>query len=294
MLTIFAIPKQFKGIYQTIQTNAIKSWLKLDPKPEIILFGDDQGTAQIAKKYNLIHLPEIERNNNGTPIVSDLYRQARKIAKNDIICSLNSDIIIGNDLQIATKKLFSEYKKAFLVSRRWEIDIKEPIDFSAPDYFEKLKKHAYTQGYLQEPTGIDVFIINKYFFDNNHFEMPPFSIGHPGAKYDNWLIWYAKKQGATVIDITNSVFIGHQIHPGPQNRVMSPAKEAEHWINLKLAGGYGYCYDVLDAEYRTDSNLKVEKVPLTLKSLLKYSKRYIQRIRDFVRFNLNNAIRIHL
>ena len=24
-------------------------------------------------------------------------------------------------------------------------------------------------------------------------KMPPFSIGWPGAKYDNWMIWYAKR-----------------------------------------------------------------------------------------------------
>ena len=39
-LTIFAMPKAFSGHTGMIQNNAIRSWARLDPKPEILLFGD--------------------------------------------------------------------------------------------------------------------------------------------------------------------------------------------------------------------------------------------------------------
>ena len=47
MLTILSTPKRFSGIFEVIQTNAITSWTQLDPRPEIILFGRDEGTAEI-------------------------------------------------------------------------------------------------------------------------------------------------------------------------------------------------------------------------------------------------------
>ena len=59
MLTIFAIPKAFKGQFDAIQHNAIRSWVQLDPKPEVVLFGDDEGTAEIANELGLRHIPEI-------------------------------------------------------------------------------------------------------------------------------------------------------------------------------------------------------------------------------------------
>ena len=39
MYTIFSCPKEFTSLFGIIQRNAINSWLKLSPKPNIILFG---------------------------------------------------------------------------------------------------------------------------------------------------------------------------------------------------------------------------------------------------------------
>jgi len=44
MLTLFALPKPFRGRNGIIQQNAIRSWTLLEPTPEIILFGDEFGT----------------------------------------------------------------------------------------------------------------------------------------------------------------------------------------------------------------------------------------------------------
>ena len=62
MLTIFAIPKAFKGHVDIIQRNALKSWTLLQPQCEIILCGDDPGVAEVAGDFGAEHLPDIERN----------------------------------------------------------------------------------------------------------------------------------------------------------------------------------------------------------------------------------------
>ena len=48
MLTIFALPKPFRGHAGVIQRNAIQSWLRLQPACEVILLGDEPGTREVA------------------------------------------------------------------------------------------------------------------------------------------------------------------------------------------------------------------------------------------------------
>src|SRR5436309_411668 len=46
MLTLFAAPKPFRGHIGIIQRNAITSWTKLQPRPEIILYGTQECTRR--------------------------------------------------------------------------------------------------------------------------------------------------------------------------------------------------------------------------------------------------------
>ncbi|UZE93498.1 MAG: hypothetical protein IB617_01545 [Candidatus Nealsonbacteria bacterium] len=128
MLTIFAIPKPFEKEFNIIQRNAIKSWILLEPRPEIILFGDEKGTADIAKEFNVKHFPKIARNEFGTPIVSDIFKKAQKIARNNILVYVNADIILMKDFIRAVEKIKDE-EKFLMVGQRWDVDIKEKINF---------------------------------------------------------------------------------------------------------------------------------------------------------------------
>src|SRR5712664_4002027 len=86
MITIFAMPKAFRGHIDVIQRNAIMSWTRLSIKPEIILLGTDEGTAEVAREFGVRHLPEVARNPEGTPLVSDLFAQGQRCAANDLLC----------------------------------------------------------------------------------------------------------------------------------------------------------------------------------------------------------------
>ena len=90
MMTIFSIPKPFKGHINTIQRNAIQSWLQLYPKCEVILFGDDEGVAETAVEFGILHIPEIEKTELGTPLLSSAFDSAQKIAKNQILTLFRS------------------------------------------------------------------------------------------------------------------------------------------------------------------------------------------------------------
>ncbi len=61
MLTLFSTPKPFRGHINIIQRNALESWRRLDPDAEIILFGDDEGAAEVCRELGLRHEPKVLR-----------------------------------------------------------------------------------------------------------------------------------------------------------------------------------------------------------------------------------------
>ena len=81
MLTLFTIPKSFQSPHiSLIQRNSIQSWLRLAPRCEVILFGDDDGIAETAEEFGLEHIAGIKRNEYRTPILSEVFEQAQEIA----------------------------------------------------------------------------------------------------------------------------------------------------------------------------------------------------------------------
>ena len=53
MFTIFAVPKPFQGHIGLIQENAIRSWVALDADHEVILLGDEDGTAEVSRRLGV-------------------------------------------------------------------------------------------------------------------------------------------------------------------------------------------------------------------------------------------------
>src|SRR5208283_2512691 len=93
MLTLFTTAKPFTGHSAVIQRNALESWKRLHPDAEVILFGDDAGAAEICREMGLRHEPAIERRENGTKRLRSIFGRAQEIARHDILCYANCDII---------------------------------------------------------------------------------------------------------------------------------------------------------------------------------------------------------
>ena len=120
MLTLFACPKPFKDPHiRTIQRNAIRSWLELRPRPEIILLGDEAGTAEFSSHH-------VARSEFGTPLVSDLFHQAELAATQPLLAYVNADIILMQDFVDAAAALPAH--PFLMVGRRWDLDVTEPLE----------------------------------------------------------------------------------------------------------------------------------------------------------------------
>src|SRR5207245_4092632 len=105
MITFFATPKPFTGHIGVIQRNAITSWTLLRPRPEIVLVGDDQGTAEIAGDLGLCHIPVVRRNEYGTPLLDDIFAKAEAQASDHLLRYINADILVLRDCMMAAQAI---------------------------------------------------------------------------------------------------------------------------------------------------------------------------------------------
>jgi hypothetical protein len=205
VLTILSTPKAFTGIFDVIQRNAITSWTKLEPRPEIILFGRDEGTAELCAELGIRHVPEVALTPEGTPLLSDMFLRGQQLAANDVVCWSNADVIFTSELLHAATLVHEHPRSAYLVGRRTDIEQHDLLDFSA-DWQDQLRARATSEGERKPANWIDYFMFTRGLF----VELPPFAIGRPG--YDPWLIWRATDLGADVIDATDYVWAIHQRH----------------------------------------------------------------------------------
>jgi hypothetical protein len=205
LLTIFATPKKFEGHIGVIQRNAIASWTRMNPQPEVILFGTDAGTAEIAAEFGIRHVAQIKTNEWGTPLVSDLFEQAERLGQTPVLSYVNSDIVLFDDFAAALSRVAATAKKFLMVGRRTDVDIKEPIDFAA-GWASQVREHALRDGVLQIARSIDYFAFARGLYPS----IPPLAIGR--FWWDNWLLWKARALGATVVDASRAVLAVHQNH----------------------------------------------------------------------------------
>src|SRR3989344_9297287 len=184
MLTIFTSPKSFKGKFAIIQENAIASWCQLRPKCQIILIGNDFGTAKIAKKYRLTNIKKVARNKFGTPLLPDIFKKAYEVAKFKKLAYVNCDIILTDDFTKAIKQI--KLSKFFLTGRRWNLNVKSELEFKN-GWQEKLKSRVLKEGRLDRYGANDYFV----FTPKIDFEMPDFALGR--TAWDNWLVYKARR-----------------------------------------------------------------------------------------------------
>jgi hypothetical protein len=205
VLTIFAIPKPFRGHIGTIQWNAIRSWSLLEPRPQIILFGNEEGIAEIARDWELFHIPAIARNEFGTPLLNDVLDKAYERAGQGVLCYVNADIILTRDFPRTIEAVSPKYKRFLLVSKRMDLDVVEKMGFQA-DWEASLKNRVAREGVAGPHTAIDVFA----FAGEMYRHAPPFAIGR--MWFDHWFIKAARMAQIPVVDVSPVAPVVHQNH----------------------------------------------------------------------------------
>jgi hypothetical protein len=202
-VTIFAIPKPFEGHDGIIQRNAVRSWAALGIP--IILLCDDPGVEEMAAEVGATFVPDLPRNDLGTPLLDAAFRIAGERAETDLIAYTNCDIIFTESPAIATRQL--PYDQFLGVGLRYDTDITEELDFNSEDWPEVVRKIKESQSAKGWPACVDYFIIPRV---SPLTGLPPFAVGRPA--WDNWMCAKAWDLHFPLVDLTEWLLAVHQNH----------------------------------------------------------------------------------
>ena len=229
MLTIFTVPRLFEGHIDLIQRNALMSWKILKGSPQIILLGNETGASEICKDYDIDFVPDVKLSSvTNTPFVNDVFKKAQEKAQHNIMAFVNTDIILMDDFIDAIECVSKRFEKFLLVGQKYDIDVKEKIDFEFSLWKQDLIN---IEGRLHATCGIDYHVFKKGLWPN----IPSFVIGR--SSYDNWLTAQAFEEGCIGIDGTKVIYAIHQNH---KHRRLENGRDIlegpETKNNRKLAG----------------------------------------------------------
>ena len=276
MITFFTTAKPFAGHSAVIQRNALKSWKLLHPDVEVIVFGDEDGVAEVCAEMGLRNEPRVERHESGMKYLDFMFRETQRKAKHPILCYSNCDIVLTADFRKAVERARIWKEKFLLVARRWDTDVTSEIDFGSRDWTTWLRKLALTKGIKQIPNYIDFFVFPRGFYDG----VPPLVVGR--SYWDPWLVWRALQDGLPVIDASRFMIAVHQNHSygyHPQGK-QGTNEDALALRNLELCGGGKQQASMHDASHAMTRSGIVVRTPLRRVFARLYAMRKKQGLLD--------------
>ena len=268
-ITIFSTPKPFSDPHiNMIQRNAIQSWKQLGDLVEVLLIGEEPGLKEAAEDIGVRYIPDVERNQFGTPLVNSIFDQARKESSHQILFYINADIILLPESVMVVNSIHQQENEFLLVGKRWDLNISREIDFKM-DWAAELEAKLEIEGKLRAPTAMDYFAFPRHQYQN----IPPFAIGRAG--WDNWMIYYGNQQPWPIIDTTPSHRVIHQNHDYSHLPDGQPHYDLEEsYQNVALSGGMTTMHDLLDVNLIYEGG-RIRKKSLTIPRLLRKLERIV-------------------
>jgi hypothetical protein len=279
MLTFFTTAKPFKGHDGIIQRNALKSWKLLNPEVEVILFGEDEGAAEVCAELGLVHHPHVERHESGGNRLDYMFQRASQIARHEYLCFSNCDIVLMQDFWTGFQRARAWRDRFLMVAQRWDTDITEPIHFEDAGWAERVRTLALTKGFQQSEYWIDFFLFRRGLY----VDMPPLIVGH--CYWDLWMIWKTLKEGVPVIDGTPFIVPVHQNHgySAASGRAKGLATDLLSLANLKLIGGPR---NVRDIRYSTHILGRSGRIHWSARSLAQEVNRLVPEVKELALYRL--------
>lgn len=205
MLTIFATPRAFAAEFDVIQRNAIASWTRLLPRPQILLMGSDPGTAAVCREYDVEHVPDVRVSELGTPFADSMVELAEKRARHRLLLWIAADTILCGDVMPAIDSVSRRFDRFCMIAGRYRWPRPAPIDFDDMRWQEKLRAAAVTP-LLDDLCAGDFFVFPRSFWGR----FPAFIEGR--SALDGWMLFKTLESGAALVDATPAVTTIHQDH----------------------------------------------------------------------------------
>lgn len=245
MITIFTIPKPFDTENTDRQINAIQSWLRLSPRCEVLVLIEDDSMMDDLASIEVRVLSGIDRNEFGTPFIGHAFDRAKREATNDLLCYINSDMILTDDFTHTVALAKRRFGAFLIVGQRTDLDLPGRLTFEI-NWDEELRTEASVKGTLHPPQGIDYFVFPSTIWKGS----PDFVVGRPG--WDNWFVYDTHRHKIPVIDATASVLAIHQNHDYRHvpSRHGAAYEGPEAVVNRQLAGPVAPSFNVHSATWK--------------------------------------------
>src|SRR6185503_12248677 len=162
MLTIFTAPRAFTGEFDLIQRNAIMSWTRLHPRPQVLLMGHEPGTAAVCAQLGAEHVPEVRVNEFGTPFADSMIELADARARHPFLLWIATDTILYDDVIPAVQAVSRCFRRFCMIAGRYRLPHPAPIDFDDAGW--QLKLRASVIGpLLDDLSAGDFFVFPRFF-----------------------------------------------------------------------------------------------------------------------------------
>jgi hypothetical protein len=228
VITLFTIAKPFRDHIEIIQRNAINSWKASCPDAEIVVYGDDYGTAQVCEELEVDHGGAVGRSEFGRFLVSDAFEKVRLRSRFELLGYLNCDIMLLDDFRKSVETLIRMQLPEFVMSaRRHSFEATARLSLSEQAERDFLRCAVQRYSSLDGFSALDCFVYPRSY----RFDMPAFAVGE--IAWDNWMINHALRRGVPVIDATEDCVLIHQSH----EQLSAGPYSSEAKRNLALAGG---------------------------------------------------------
>lgn len=232
-LTIFTALKPMYRHWGLIQRNALLSWTRIKPRPEIIVFGHGDGIPELAQELDLRHVPVLVRNKFESPRLDSLLERIGEFATHRTRALVCADTILPDNFGEAVRLVQNRFPQFLVVGGSHSLDAAGSVQWS-----EKAPKAEFTLDLIREmiPDGALPQQSSQFFvFEDNIKEVPPIGLG--GACWKNWFIADGLYRGVTIVDISKMVPTFNQLHDplhskwGSRERLLSsPETEDERQI----------------------------------------------------------------
>ena len=175
----------------------------MQPRPEIIILGNDDGAARAASEFGIRHGPLLEPLTD-PPSVDVIFGTGERLASHSLMAYVNADIILGQRFMLAAQEANRAFDDPFLMTGlRWDLMSWHGLDIGGPDWWSKLELRLMESGQFHTSTGADYFVFRRCLYP----EIPPYYIGH--SAWDNWLIMDVVRDELPVVNATPFVRAVH-------------------------------------------------------------------------------------
>jgi len=242
-LTIFTIPKPFKGKYGLMQENAIRSWQLVFQPKDIFLFGTEEDIGKDCERLGCARKGIRLNKEFGAPRVDTAFERAQRDATTSLMAFINTDMIFGPEIRKAIEVVTERFERFLIIGQKTDVDFIEPIDFSNETWWEKLRAFALKNGGLHGKCGLDYFIFPRGKVYQGSTDQPlglkaadgriqPYMIGR--KTWDNALMWIVALQGIPVVDATKAILAFH-----PHVALMRVKSGPPYDYNRRIGGKAG-------------------------------------------------------